>query len=152
MASLYIMCGPSGAGKTTWTKDNHYRAYSISSDAIRKMLWGDFKDQRKPSMVFELFHTMIATRMNENLDTIADATHLNLRDLKATVDICVREDVVPFLILVDRPLKVKLRDRDWRPEWLINKHHEKFLFNLPVLTEYAQDNNITIIDARQYDA
>lgn len=81
MATLYIMCGAPGSGKTTWAhKFHHNRLYTVyvSRDEIRlatiKDNEGYFSHEDE---VYEKFVDIIAEDLRAGLDTIADATHLS---------------------------------------------------------------------------
>ena len=83
MSILYILCGASGSGKSTWAKqfmsdhlDEDIRY--VSRDEIRFSLIGENdKYFAREKDVFRKFSTTIAQTLVDGFDVIADATHLN---------------------------------------------------------------------------
>ena len=56
MTNLYMMCGVSGSGKSTWADvyAKVYHAQVFSSDAIRAELFGAENNQKHNSQVFDI--------------------------------------------------------------------------------------------------
>ena len=91
------MCGPSGAGKTTWAKkiietfakENKGKIYHISRDEVRfSMLEDDDEYFGKEDQVFTEWIRQIQTHLDSDEDCyiIADATHLSERSRNKTLD------------------------------------------------------------------
>lgn len=83
MPKLYILCGPSASGKTTWAmnfiKQSPDEIYYVSRDEIRfSMLKEDEDYFAHEGEVFRLFSAAIAQALITGHDVIADATHLNV--------------------------------------------------------------------------
>lgn len=83
MLTVYVMCGVSGSGKSTYAqkilKDMPHTKL-ISTDAIRKELWGDENDQRRPDVVFKVAYERIERELRRNYDVVFDATNLKVKD------------------------------------------------------------------------
>lgn len=128
-----ILVGPSGSGKSTYAKRlSETENYGvISSDAIRQMVWGNIECQDRTPDIFAIFHRMISMRLAEGRKVIADATHITPRALAASLELAKLYGVehMTQVVYVERPLSNKLRDRDWRPEWLVRKHDETYEAN-----------------------
>ena len=80
MPILYILCGASGSGKSTWANSDERQdiAY-VSRDNIRLSLLKDGEDYfSHEKEVFKQFVKEIAIRIMAGRDCIADATHLNM--------------------------------------------------------------------------
>ncbi len=82
MPKLYILCGPSASGKTTWAmnfiKQSPDEIYYVSRDEIRfSMLKEDEDYFAHEGTVFKQFASAIVNALTNNHDVIADATHLN---------------------------------------------------------------------------
>ena len=84
MATITMMIGIPGSGKTTYAKDFLKGEY-ISPDAIRKELYGDISIQGNPVVVFALVSTRIRAALTEGKNVVYDATNTNAYR-KATVD------------------------------------------------------------------
>ena len=104
MANLYMMCGVSGSGKSTWANiyAEGYHAEVLSSDAIRAEVFGDENDQTHNSKVFDILHERVRSALTQGKDCVYDATNLNrkrriaflkslkdIENLEKTIIICV---------------------------------------------------------------
>lgn len=81
MPKLYMMCGPSGAGKTTWAhnfiNENSDMRY-VSRDEVRYSIIKDNEEYfSHEKEVFRKFVAIITETLIDGFDVIADATHLN---------------------------------------------------------------------------
>lgn len=83
MVTLYILCGPSGAGKTTWARNfmekyTNQNIHYVSRDEIRYSIIKDEEDYfSHEKEVFKKFSSTVAEWLIEGSDVVADATHLN---------------------------------------------------------------------------
>ena len=81
MPILYVLCGPSGAGKTTYVKTHNWNKHIkyVSRDEIRFSLLKEDEDYfSHEKEVFKNFSNTIRRTLIDNFDVIADATHLNV--------------------------------------------------------------------------
>jgi predicted kinase len=76
MATLTILMGIPGCGKSTWAENNRGDATIVSSDKIRKPGLYDPSDNNR---VFAEFHQRIEDGLSEGRNQIADATNLEPR-------------------------------------------------------------------------
>lgn len=93
---LILMCGPSGAGKTTWAKkiietftEKNKKIYYVSRDEIRfSMIEDDDEYFQKEDEVFTEWIRQIQAYLDndEECYIIADATHLSERSRNKTLD------------------------------------------------------------------
>ena len=97
MSRFIMLAGPAASGKTTYAQklidadlSDFPRAVVVSSDAIRKKLYGDESDQTDPQKVFAHAHEMIFEYMRDGKDVIFDATNLVPRWRVAPIDIAYR--------------------------------------------------------------
>lgn len=74
MATLYMLVGLPGAGKTEYAKK--IDAYLVSSDEIREKLFGD-KDKVDNKKVFNEIEKIVKTRLKAGSNVIYDATNIN---------------------------------------------------------------------------
>lgn len=72
------MCGPAGSGKSTMAEvlAKRYNATIISTDRIRKELFGDEAVQAEGNKVFRIAYDRIETELRKNHIVIFDATNL----------------------------------------------------------------------------
>lgn len=118
---LTLMVGPSGAGKSTWCRLSDGL---ISTDELRYEYTGLVTDQSRNDDVFLALHRIAKARLDSGLPVTIDATNLRRRDRLACVALAPVGAKVRYVV-VDRPLADKLATRDWRPEELVRKHHER---------------------------
>ncbi len=160
-ASLTLMVGPSGGGKSTWLATEAERAFGIlpshiiSSDQIRAELCGDFRDQSKNESVFAAIHALASARLRHGLRTVIDATHLRRRDRMGAAALAKGKCAVHYII-INRPPADKRRDGGWRNE--VKKNGEPFdlisaheqTFNSQIKEILAGDGlpNVTVSDLR----
>ena len=77
MATLYVMIGIPGSGKSTYAK-NIPNATVVSSDEIRYELTGDYSNLTKDKQVFSLLEKRILDLLKAGKDAVYDATNINL--------------------------------------------------------------------------
>lgn len=131
-ANLYIMVGPSGAGKTQLCQDDDVlsQCFWVSSDNLREVVCKDFRNQTQNTKVFKAFHNIIRAALESGVDVVADATHLKNKDRLETVK-CAPEGTTIHYVIVNRSLNDKKRDAGWRAEVpnLIERHEQMFKSN-----------------------
>ncbi len=81
MATLFVMCGTPGSGKSTWAnkfRQDRLKMVYVSRDAIRLSIITDDEHYfSHEDEVYEKFVDVIADNLRAGVDTIADATHLS---------------------------------------------------------------------------
>jgi predicted kinase len=80
MATLIIMMGVPGSGKSTWTAAlaEQYDATIVSRDDIRFSIVAENEEYfSKENEVFKTFTDTISWLLSQEVNVIADATHLN---------------------------------------------------------------------------
>lgn len=87
---LYIMCGPAGAGKTTWVREHADPGHSahISRDRIRfDMVAADEYYFSKEDEVYQEFVLQATEALNAPWvdEVYVDATHLNYKSRRRTI-------------------------------------------------------------------
>ena len=88
---LILLCGIPGSGKTFYAekiKDNYSYIVHLSSDAIRKELYGDESIQGNPSEVFSLMQNRAIEFLNNGYDVIYDATNITRKDRASIIAKC----------------------------------------------------------------
>lgn len=151
---LYLMVGPSGAGKSTYITDrwsNHPGV--LSSDALRQLLAGSVFEQSKNELVFAAIKDIATARLKYGMEVVIDATHLHRRDRLAHVALAPKDSIVTYVV-VDRPLKDKIRDAGWRAgvsvkgKPLVQHHHDIFQQNLKDILNGDGIPNVVVQDSR----
>ena len=89
--SLILLVGIPGSGKTTYA--NTYmectpNVIHLSSDAIRKELYGDENIQGNPAEVFSLMQKRAIKALNDGDDVVYDATNITRKDRASIIKIC----------------------------------------------------------------
>lgn len=88
---LILLVGIPGSGKTTYAKkyiERNDNTLHLSSDAIRKELYGDENTQGNPAEVFSLMQKRAVEALNEGHDVIYDATNITRKDRSAIISLC----------------------------------------------------------------
>lgn len=89
--SLIILCGIPGSGKSTYAKnyiEQNSNTLHLSSDAIRKELYGDENIQGNPAEVFGLMQKRAVEALNNGCKVIYDATNITRKDRASIIGIC----------------------------------------------------------------
>lgn len=107
MPTLYILCGPPGAGKTYWANafiTGNPEVRYVSRDEIRFAMLQDgenyFSHEKK---VFKKFGGTIAQTLVDGFDVIADATHLNARSRKKLtnrIDYFIKDYEIVYVVFL----------------------------------------------------
>lgn len=119
---LVLMCGPSGAGKTTWVQGiledaNEYPVYYVSRDEVRfSMLSDEDSYFAKEDAVFAEWIRHIQEHLDSEEDcyVIADATHLNERSRNRTLDHLNMKGVKIIPVVINPGLKECLKRNEQR--------------------------------------
>ncbi len=89
--SLIILCGIPGSGKSTYAKNyigRNPNAIHLSSDAIRKELYGNENTQGNPGDVFSLMQKRAIDALNNGHDVLYDATNITRKDRQGIISVC----------------------------------------------------------------
>ena len=146
--NLYVMIGPTGVGKTTWIHNNLSCVYRISSDEMRYYLTGDFKDQNRNDDVFKVCHELMKTILWKGGNVVFDATNIKNQDRRKILENTPENTNIYYVVLNRSEESVK-ETRDWRPDWLIEKHQNTFRSNLNDILNGDGKSFVTILDCRE---
>lgn len=132
--SLYVMCGLSGSGKSTITKEYQKKipgSVIISSDKIREELCDRNRaDQSKNREVFRVFHDRIRKNLEEHKSVIVDATNITRGSRRAILDKVNGLDINKICLIVPKPYEQCLVDnklREWPvPDEVIENQRRRF--------------------------
>ena len=129
---LIILCGIPGAGKTFYSKeyiDTHPDTIHLSSDLIRKELYGDENIQGNPSEIFPLMQKRTINALNDGYNVLYDATNMTRKDRQGIIAVCPKFAKIechiiwaPIEVCIERDAK---RNRTVGKE-VINKMLKRF--------------------------
>ena len=90
-SKLILLVGIPGSGKTTYAKkyiEETLNTVHLSSDAIRKELYGDESIQGNPADVFSLMQKRAVEALNNGNNVLYDATNITRKDRASIISIC----------------------------------------------------------------
>lgn len=120
--SLIILCGIPGSGKTTYAKnyiERNFNTIHLSSDAIRKELYGDENIQGNPGDVFSLMQNRAVEALNNGCDVLYDATNITRKDRSGIIGVCPKFVKIEVHIIW-APIKTCI-ERDSKRERTVGK-------------------------------
>ena len=130
--TLYILIGVPGSGKSTYAEELYQKSERgialVSSDCIRKSLYGNESCQDNPKKVFTLAHKIIVDQLEHGFDVIFDATNIyanNRKDLILKVCFEIRKPVRFVAIYFDTPIDECIKRQDYRNRKVPQKVIEK---------------------------
>lgn len=152
---LTLMVGPSGAGKSTYAMENYPAHTIISSDQTRAEICGDYRDMSQNQRVFEAMREQARSRLRHGQPVVIDATNIARKDRVRFVQLAPENSLVRYVI-IDRPLREKLRDAGWRADVMVNEdeslienHHERFKRSLEHVLRCDDLPNVFLEDHRE---
>tara|TARA_B100000745_G_scaffold300430_1_gene254365 strand:+ start:25 stop:927 length:903 start_codon:yes stop_codon:yes gene_type:complete len=143
---LKMMIGPSGAGKTSFVKNNYPSASVISTDQIREEHgWGHHPYDVKKT--FDYAYGLIRLRLSQGLEAVYDATNIRKKHRMEVLSLVPKGQLVEYVV-IDRDYEEKVRDRDWRTEDLIKRHHNQMKKEIKDVLNGDEQPNVIVIDKR----
>ena len=89
--TLILLVGICGSGKSTYAKkyiEQHDNTVHLSSDSIRKELWGDEATQGDNNEVFSLMQSRAIEALNNGQNVVYDATNITRKDRSYIIALC----------------------------------------------------------------
>ena len=102
MPKLIMLIGLPGSGKTTYAKTLE-NCVHISSDAIRKEMYGDESIQGDPKMVFAEMNKRTIAALKEGKDVVHDATNIKEKARNAILNAVPKGTVKEAVIFAAEP-------------------------------------------------
>lgn len=130
--TLYILIGVPGSGKSTYAEELYQKSERgialVSSDCIRKSLYGNESCQDNPKKVFTLAHKIIVDQLAHDFDVIFDATNIYAKDRMDLIrKVCfeVKKEVRFVAIYFDTSIETCIARQDLRERKVPAKVIEK---------------------------
>lgn len=127
MNKLYTMVGISGSGKST-IANQIPNAIVISSDAIRKELYGAEEIQGNGKQVFDLVYKRIGEELAKGNDVVFDATNLTPKARNAVFRFTAEHIAVFVNTSLDDCLKRNAARKRKVPEEVIYRMYNNLIF------------------------
>ena len=130
--TLYILIGVPGSGKSTYAKElcekSERGVALVSSDEIRKWLFGNESCQANPKLVFDTAHEAIKNQLSCGYDVVFDATNIykhNREKLIKKIMFKVTKPVRFVAIYFDTPIETCIARQELRERKVPTKVIEK---------------------------
>lgn len=117
MATLYVMVGVPGSGKSTWAYEhlNPLQASWISRDAVRFSMVNENEEYfSKEKDVFKEYIRRINTLLEDDYNVIADATHITAASRNKLISNITVPDVLLCAVWMDTSLETCLKHNETR--------------------------------------
>ncbi|MDT0446092.1 polynucleotide kinase-phosphatase [Streptomyces johnsoniae] len=115
-ASLVVLVGTTGSGKSTFARRHFAATRIVSSDACRGMVADDENDQSATPEAFELLHYIVAKRLAAGRLTVVDATNVQREARRQLIQVAREHDALPVAIVLDVPERLCVERNAARPE------------------------------------
>lgn len=155
MANFYMMVGLPGSGKTTFAHNIEKGAMVISSDIIRKELWGSEETQGDNKIVFQELEYRVIQNLMMDKSVVYDATNINAKKRKEFLKKLNKvPNVKKVCMLMSVPYEQCLQKNEERdrvvPEDVIARMYINF--QIPQSREGWDEINIIQPKLEDYDA
>lgn len=130
--TLFILIGVPGSGKSTYAEELYEKSEHgialVSSDQIRKSLYGNENCQDNPKKVFAIAHQAIIDQLIRGYDVIFDATNIYAKDRMGLIRrVCfeVKKEVRFVAIYFDTSIETCITRQELRERKVPTKVIEK---------------------------
>jgi predicted kinase len=104
--TLLVLCGPAGAGKSTFAAQRFGPTVIVSSDHCRALVCDDASNQSVNRDTFDLFYYIINKRLWNGRFTVADSTALQGEARRKLLDLARRHGYYAALLIFNVPESV----------------------------------------------
>lgn len=128
--TLLTLCGPAGAGKSTFAAQRFNATVIVSSDHCRELVCDDANNQSVNRDTFDLFHYIINKRLWNGRFTIADSTALQAEARYKLLDLARRHGFYAALLIFNVPESVtgaRNQQRARSVEASVHAYHARLL-------------------------
>ncbi len=138
MQTLTILVGVPASGKSIYAKKiNDANTVVLSSDAIRKELLHDEKDQSNKQLIFRKLYSRARKSLDEGKNVVIDATSINIFERARVLRNFKDYNLHKIAIVFDTPIEVCIQ-RDAERERTVGADIVKYYYNkfqMPSLEE-----------------
>ncbi len=113
--TLIVLCGPAGAGKSTFAQQYFEPTQVVSSDHCRALICDGDRTQNVDPDLFVLFHFLIRKRLKLGRLTVADSTALYDFARRQLLDLAHEATYHTCLLVFNVPCAVRLQRDQHRP-------------------------------------
>lgn len=128
-----MMVGLSGSGKSYQANliSQKTGAIILSSDFLRKQMFGNEEDQSHNNEVFNELHKQIVKNLKEKKDVIMDATNITIKDRRSILaEVSRLPQIIKVAFVMTTSISLCKKNNSQRnrqvPEWVIDKQANKF--------------------------
>jgi protein phosphatase len=152
MATLTVLIGPAGSGKSSYAAACWRPEKVVSSDELRGLLTGDPANQDANAEVFALLHAIVGQRLRRGADTVVDATNSHVDHRATLLEIARATRATAVAVVLDTPLAVCLARNATRPQQVpedaIRAQYQRVQDSLP----YLLSEGFTVVTELNGDA
>lgn len=128
--TLLVLCGPAGAGKSTFAAQRFNSTVMVSSDHCRELVCDDANNQSVNRDTFDLFYYIINKRLWNGRFTVADSTALHAEARYKLLDLARRHGYYAALLIFNVPESVtgeRNQQRARSVEASVHTYHARLL-------------------------
>jgi protein phosphatase len=119
-ASLVLLIGAAGSGKSTFARKHFKNTEIVSSDALRAVVSDDEGDQSASADAFELLRLIAAMRLRRGRLTVIDATNVQAAARKSILGLADQNSAPAIAIVFNLPMAICLTRNLARPHRLVS--------------------------------
>ena len=127
---LVVLCGPAGAGKSTWAARWAPPGAVVSSDRLRGVVSDDESDQTATTVAFSLLNQIADERLKRDLLVVVDSTALEAPHRDELRQLAEKHGRPARAVLFDVPLETLRRRNEQRatpvPERVLERQDQSF--------------------------
>jgi len=128
--TLTILIGIPASGKSYYASNLNFNGLILSSDSIRKELYGDEMDQTHNQEVFDELYSRLHEALKDGTDVIIDATSVNRRERHQAIKIGQKFGAYIEAIVFKTPIATCIKRNDIRdrkvPDYVYDRYIQKF--------------------------
>lgn len=149
MNKLVIMVGAPASGKSTYVKNNLKDYKVLSSDEIRKELFGDESCQSNNTLVFNTLYERARKYLLSGYNIVIDATCINIKERKRTLENFKDLNIERVAICINTPIEICYKQDQKRQRKVGKEVIDYFYSNFKVPTKEEGFDEVIIVDYKK---